>query len=83
MGDDKTGNEILKKPNGTILALGWITSIIGGPIGVVIGFLIGFGKDKNTGNYIYDEKSRKTGKIMLVVAICMMVLGFVLGKNQG
>ncbi|OPZ93025.1 MAG: hypothetical protein BWY74_01313 [Firmicutes bacterium ADurb.Bin419] len=80
MDDGKSGIG-QQKPNRTLLTLGWITAIIGGPIGVIIAFFIGFGRVRETGEYIYDEESRRMGRIMLLVSIITLIIGFVLGAR--
>lgn len=80
MNDEKPGIG-QQKPNSTLLTLGWITAIIGGPIGVIIAFFIAFGRVRETGEYIYDDESRRMGKIMLLVAVITLIIGFVWGAK--
>jgi len=63
------------KPSGGLVACGWIFSILGGLIGIIIATRIAFARDKtNRKEYRYSEASRKTGRLMLAVAIIMTIL---------
>lgn len=57
-----------KQPSDGLKLWGWIFSFLGGLIGILIAYSIAYGKDKNTRQYIYDEKSRKMGESMLLVS---------------
>ena len=59
-----------KVSQGRIL-VGYIFSILGGFIGIIIAYLIVFEKEHGQKIYRYDEESRIKGKIMLAVAIFM------------
>ncbi len=68
----------MQKAGTGLLVAGWIFSVLGGLIGLAIAAHIVMGKEKQEdGKQIhkYDEGSRKTGKIMMGVAIAMMVIG--------
>lgn len=68
-----------EKPSSALLIFGWIFSILGGWLGIVLACMIAFSKSKyNKMLYRYDEASRKNGKIMLCVAIAMTVIGIFL-----
>jgi multisubunit Na+/H+ antiporter MnhB subunit len=42
-------------------------------LGIVIACIIAYGKDKNNRlEYRFDEESRKNGKNMLIVSVCML-----------
>ena len=71
-----------QKPNKTLWTLGWITAVIGGPIGVMIAFFIAFGKVRETGEFIYDDESRRIGKIMLLISVATLIIGFLWGTKQ-
>ncbi|TYQ12782.1 UNVERIFIED_CONTAM: hypothetical protein Cloal_3817 [Acetivibrio alkalicellulosi] len=68
-----------KKPSTLLVVLGWIFSILGGLIGIIIAYSIAFGRsNSNYGHYEYDEESRKMGKIMLIVGICIFVFSILI-----
>ena len=68
-----------KKPGTGLVVCGWVFSLLGGLIGIFIASLIAFGKDKaNPTEYRYDEDSRKSGRLMLTVAIIMTIVGLLL-----
>lgn len=67
-----------EKPSTPLLVIGWICSILGGWLGIVIACIITFSKNKqDKSQYKYDESSRKQGKIMLGIAIAMTVISII------
>lgn len=71
---DSDNNETPRKPSDTLVIIGWITTLLGGWLGILIASLIAYGKDKNNRlAYRYDDESRNKGKTMLIVAVCMLV----------
>lgn len=77
-----TANEksygVSRKPSDALIIIGWITSILGGWLGILIACSIVYGKDYNNRlEYKYDEESRKIGKNMLIVSICITALGII------
>ena len=70
----------MKKASTRLLVAGQIFCILGGLIGIFITCHIAFGKEKiqiGEKSFIYDEGSRKKGKIMLGVAIAVIILTFI------
>jgi hypothetical protein len=68
-----------KKAGTGLVACGWIFSILGGLIGIFIASSIAFSKDKaNPAEYRYAEDSRKSGRLMLTIAIIMTVVWLLL-----
>ncbi len=67
-----------EKPSMALIVIGWICSVLGGWLGIVIACIITFSKNKQVkSEYKYDESSRKQGKIMLGVAIAMTLISFI------
>ena len=56
-----------QKPSSGLIAAGWIFSLLGGVIGLIIASKLAFGKG-------YDEKTRNHGKAMLAFAIIVIVV---------
>jgi hypothetical protein len=70
--DSEESKGISTKPSDGLVIIGWISSILGGWLGIFIACSIAYGKDKNNRlKYRYDDESRNKGKNMLIVAICM------------
>jgi hypothetical protein len=66
------------KPSTGLLTAGWIFSILGGWIGILIAWQIAYGKDRSGAIYKYDDGSRTIGRRMLGLSIFMMVLSLAL-----
>lgn len=64
--------EVATKPSNGLVIAGWVFSILGGWIGIVISCMILFGKNGSV--YKYDPISRRTGRRMLAVAIFMTLV---------
>lgn len=60
------------KPSRGLVVAGWIFSILGGLIGIAIGWHIAHGK--TNGRPLYDEESRVQGKQMLAVAVLVVFM---------
>jgi len=61
-----------KTPKKSYLIFVWILSFLGGWLGLFLSYNLAFKKEK--GYYVYDEKTRKTGKIMFVIAIISAII---------
>ena len=57
----------LKRVGTGLLVAGWIFTILGGLIGIIIASSVAFGKQ-------YDEESHRKGKPMFITAIVLMVV---------
>lgn len=71
IGMGKPGNDLL-------IVVGFILSILGGLVGILIGYIYGFSKKEDRlGNkhYAYDERTRQKGKIMMWIGIVSFTLG--------
>ena len=70
-----------EKPVGILLLLcGYVLALLGGMIGLLIGSrLLAYNLD-NTGQriYLFDEPSRRHGKIMVALASIVILCGLVL-----
>ncbi|MEJ2154499.1 MAG: hypothetical protein P8X96_04135 [Desulfobacteraceae bacterium] len=70
-----------EKPVGILMILcGYMLALLGGMVGLLIGSrLLAYNMD-NTGQriYLFDEPSRRHGKIMVVLASIVILFGMVL-----
>jgi len=77
--DNGESNGTSRKPHNALVVLGWISSLLGGWLGIIIACLIAYGKDQNNRlEYRFDEDSRKNGKNMLLVSVCMLGVWIIL-----
>ena len=58
-----------------LLVLGWSASLLGGVIGIGIGYSLAYMKEQTPegGHFTYDEPSRKAGRYMLGFSLFMLV----------
>jgi hypothetical protein len=49
------------------IALAFIAALLGGFIGIIAGYI--YGQSKKDGHYVYDEKTRKYGNIILAIGV--------------
>jgi hypothetical protein len=57
--------------NPTYITLAFISAFLGGFIGIIAGYI--YSESKKEGYYVYDEKTRKYGKIMFIIGIFVFV----------
>jgi hypothetical protein len=72
-----------KKAGTGLVVVGYIFAVLGGLIGLIIGAIVAFGKDKTsdgTKYNRYDERSRKQGKIIFFIAIGMIVFWNIIAR---
>ena len=70
-----------KPASKNLLIAGWIFSVLGGLIGVIISSHIAFAKIKTPNGYFsykYDLESRRKGRTMLIVCVSVMILGLII-----
>jgi hypothetical protein len=68
----------MKKAGTWLIVLGWIFSVLGGVIGILIGANLATGKAKGPNGekvYKYDDNSRKQGIPMLAIGTLMFGAG--------
>ena len=66
-----------KKGDEIYIVLGFISALLGGVIGIIAGYTYYQSKEEGpNGNryYIYDEKTRKQGQVMMIVGILVFLL---------
>ncbi len=73
------GNQLApKSASKGLITAGYIFAILGGYIGLAIGYTLFLGKNKEENGkkiHVYDSNSRKHGKIIFIIGIIMAVIG--------
>ena len=74
---EKTKKEQLEKgrPGDPVyMTVGFISSGLGGLIGIIAGIVYSQSKVKGTSHYVYDEKTRKKGITMMFIGIFVFLI---------
>lgn len=53
------------------MTLAFISAFLGGLIGIIAGYV--YSQSKKDGHYVYNEKTRKQGKVMLALGILVLL----------
>ena len=53
------------------MTLAFISAFLGGLIGIIAGYV--YSQSKKDGHYVYNEKTRKQGKVMLAIGILVLL----------
>ncbi len=71
---EKIKNEQLEKGiqgDSLYMTLAFISAFLGGLIGIIAGYI--YSQSKKEGYYVYNEKTRKQGKVMLAIGILVLL----------
>lgn len=68
-----------RTPKKSHIILAWFFSFLGGWIGLYLSYNLAFKKER--GYYVYDEATRKKGKIMFAIAVISAILSLIIGNN--
>ena len=85
---EKRGEELLsvgKSGNTFYLLLCFVASILGGFAGIIGGYIYAFSKTSSSRGksfYVYDEETRKYGRIIFGVAIAFFVCSIMYSLNK-
>ena len=74
---EKVKNEQLEKGkpgDPAYITVGFISAALGGFIGIIAGIVYSQSKVKGTSYYVYDEKTRKNGIIMMFIGIFVSLI---------
>lgn len=74
------GNSVIEgdqKPAMSLLVCGWIFSLLGGIIGILISYTIAYGKGIGGNGYKYNPESRKVGRAMFAVSKVIFTIGLI------
>ena len=55
----------------TYVTLAFISAFLGGLIGIIAGYV--YSQSKKDGHYVYNEKTRKQGKVMLAIGVLVLL----------